>query len=189
MEVRVQLRGQTRRKETLVETGYYSWQEKIMNGHSFSSQFLCGHTCQIFVVGNIHQSMVDCFSFHFSREEQGKQKFIDLHRQNIFYVMLLIKTVQTDSSASSHAYHTVWVSLGTHTPWYADSSTSQTMPEVVYKQWAQPGSWLLYETQIWLRGSKFVEQGCETWGRRSLPRGKDYFCCFITVINDSIILI
>lgn len=36
VEVRVQLRGQKRRKEKLTEAGYYSWQEKIMNGHSFS---------------------------------------------------------------------------------------------------------------------------------------------------------
>lgn len=103
VEVRVQLRGQKRRKETLTEAGYYSWQEKIMNGHSFSlfssSLFLSGHTCQIFVGGNSHQSSVDCFSFHFSRRQGGKQKFFDFKPPKHLHLMPLIKTVQTGRSA------------------------------------------------------------------------------------------
>lgn len=86
MEVRVQLRGQTRRKET--EAGYYSWQEKIMNGHPFclysSSLFLSGHTCQIFVGGNSHQNHRGLFFFSLFQRRGGKQKFFDSNRQNIY---------------------------------------------------------------------------------------------------------
>ena len=74
----MQLRGQKRKKEKLTEAGYYSWQEKIMNGHCVSlhssSPFLSGHTCQIFVGGNSHQSVVDCFSFHSSRGQEEEKR-------------------------------------------------------------------------------------------------------------------
>ncbi len=71
-----------------------------MNGHSFSL-FLAGHTCQIFVGGNSHQSTADRFSslFFFPR---GWRKTANprLQPPKHLHSMLSIKTVQTDGSVA-----------------------------------------------------------------------------------------
>lgn len=79
------LRGQKRRKEKLFEAGYYSWQEKIMNGHSFSlfsSLFLSSHICQIFVGGNSLKPH-GLFFFSLFQRDGGKHKISDYSCQNI----------------------------------------------------------------------------------------------------------
>lgn len=96
-----QLRGQRRRKEMLTEAGYYSWQEKIMNGHSL---FLLFFPLRLFLP---HMSNI-CGWKKLSEQRRfsngrGKTRILWLCSPKHLHLMLSIRTVPTEPHVS-HAW-------------------------------------------------------------------------------------
>lgn len=141
--------------------------------------FLSGHTFQIFVVGNSHQSAADCFSFHVS---WGRETEI---------LSLTTKKIENFQSAGSQTYYTA---ARKHTDWprrgsdcVPDNAQSTVRQKAVYKQeqaahlsgdlirvsGSSVRSWGLHKTQPDWEEIHSKPYGVGMWGLKRMEFSED----------------
>lgn len=172
------------KRKKLPQPGYYSWQEKIMNGHSFSLFLsLWPHKSNICGWKQSSKAPWIVFLFTFQRGKAENRNSLTSNRQNIYaWCSWLRQPRQTDQHAAmcviSQILHTLSdlkqclkhseAERCLQTRSRGQQHTSQEIS--IRGGGSQRRIWVLHKTQIWMRGND-----CEACGNRKVKVWKSWF--------------